>query len=744
VVASAFDHFEVATVAPVGGGPPAAPATTPPPTVAPPPPAATWTPTAMPAPAAATWTPTVTPTPTTPAWTPTPTPVPTSTPAWTPTPAPAPTSTPAGAPTGVTTPAPGPAQARPDIVSVSGIPPSKKLANYSKFTVNTSDPAAVTKVEFRWSRACFPDYDDTTAPFFQDFFATICPDGPIALSVRLYDAQGLADDREFADLVVDNVPDATATPTRTATPTPAPTAPPSPTPLPTAAPIPVAAVLMDRYVNVQNQDPLDYDHTLYRPRQFNEGLVVADPTWGNFTVTDDGPYDGWDLFVSPNRGTNRVRAGDWMSLTVRRASRLALVWRGAPGAEPAWLVGAGSGWTAAAGVVVQRPTGQSRTYDVWTKDVPAGTVTLGAVRDTAGGSVQDTYWVLLAEAGGTPSTAPAVPPGQAAPAPNETCPAWMHDRFRTTLMGPETTTWHRQIDPNYWCYYRHEHGSDPAQLAPSDAPGWTPSFGRSALAQGIAENDQGFKGVYFEKDNHGWYLWMHFGTGNAVNAACQRLHEVGIAVVRLSDRKLMSDVAFMADFGKAVENTTGVPLSTVCVNQALTGGTGARRLPIYDGSQTPPGGQTMYEPWQPDFTGTVLGLEAIWFMNTPDPVAICTDMTCATNTVTGQAGARRFIDVPGGFGIKAARAGATGTFYTNGTGTQVVGQGAPGAVRQFISPEADFSFTYLGDNSTCYTSVGPQEAWDRFRARYVCDAGHPGGGFQGGPQTLERSLTSPN
>src|SRR5262245_29234131 len=72
------------------------------------------------------------------------------------------------------------AQARPHIVSVSGIPPSKKLVAYSKFTVNTSDPAAVTKVEFRWSRVCFPDYDDTTAPFFQDFFATNCPDGPIA------------------------------------------------------------------------------------------------------------------------------------------------------------------------------------------------------------------------------------------------------------------------------------------------------------------------------------------------------------------------------------------------------------------------------------------------------------------------------------------------------------------------------------------------------------------------------------
>src|SRR5262245_53929692 len=69
------------------------------------------------------------------------------------------------------------AQTHPHIVSVSGIPASKRFSGYSKVTVNSSDAGATTKVEFRWSRVCYGDGDDTTAPFFYEFNANQCPDG---------------------------------------------------------------------------------------------------------------------------------------------------------------------------------------------------------------------------------------------------------------------------------------------------------------------------------------------------------------------------------------------------------------------------------------------------------------------------------------------------------------------------------------------------------------------------------------
>jgi hypothetical protein len=170
------------------------------------------------------------------------------------------------------------------------------------------------------------------------------------------------------------------------------------------------------------------------------------------------------------------------------------------------------------------------------------------------------------------------------------------------------------------------------------------------------------------------------------------------------------------------------------------GGTGARQFPVLStGDAEDP---TFYEPWRFSTAGSILGIQSVYTMNTPDPGTICADLTCNTVHVTGLHGSRRFLIVIGGFGIDAGSAAATGTFYTNPFGTQVVAQGAPGAVRQFIHPEADFGYTYLGDNGTCYTSVGSGYS-NRFKAQYLCDAGDPFPN-QGNPQELEGSLRMPN
>jgi hypothetical protein len=502
-------------------------------------------------------------------------------------------------------------------------------------------------------------------------------------------------------------------------------------------------VLLQTY-EASGAEAAHYDLTAYRPRQFAAGAVLPDSAFGARTVTDAGAYGGWDYLHLPNQGISRTFTGDLVTVTLNRPARVGVVWPGGTAAadRPAWLQ-AGGGWSDGGEVQSRRGDG-TQALHVYLKDVAAGAHVFGAANDSAG-QLRSVYALLFAESGGVPSPAPAQR-GSPAAQPNQACPAWLTSGHTTAAMGVETHTWHRQIDPEYWCYYQHEHGSDPALLAPSDFPGWTPAFGRAAKAAGITENDEGFKAAYFEKDDTGWYLWMHFGTANAANAACQPVHEVGIAATRLSDRVLLADVAFMANHGKAVENTTQTPLQTVCRNQSLEPGTGARSFPVYNGSDGP-ANPTMYEPWRFDPTGTVFGISATYTMNTPDPGTICLDSACSSNYVTGLAGTRRFLSVIGGFGITQASAasGAVGTFYTNPTGTQVVSSTTPGAVRQYLRSGARFAYTYLGDNGSCHTGDAADSAHnDRFSAAYVCDAGHDGGGSQGTPQTLERSLRMPN
>lgn len=527
---------------------------------------------------------------------------------------------------------------------------------------------------------------------------------------------------------------------------------PTNTPLPTATRTPTATpgaagapALVDRYQLLQFYESTapevpHYSLTQYHPRQFAQGAVLPDNVFGARTVVDAGDFNGWDYLVLPNQGVSRTFTGDLVTVTLNRAARVGVLWPNSPSELPTWLQ---SGWSDGGTVTTSRGDGNANPH-VYLKDFAAGTHTFQAANDNSG-QLRSVYSLLLSESGGVVSTAPAQR-GSPAALPNQACPAWLTSSHTTSAMGVPVHTWHRQIDPEYWCYYTHEHGSDPALLAPAGQSGWTPSFGRSALASGIAENAEGFKAAYFEKDGHGWYLWMHFGTSNAFNAACQPLHEVGVAVVRLSDRALMADVAFMATQGKAVENTSQIPLQTACRNQSTEPGSGARSFPVYNGSNGP-ANPTFYEPWRFDPSGNVFGISSTFTMNTPDPGTICLDMQCSQNYVTGLKGARRFLNVIGGFGIDAGNAasGASGTFYTNATGTQVVTSTTPGAVRQYLNTAAEFGYVYLGDNGGCHTGDADDDQYnDRFSAKYVCDAGHEGGNFQGNSQELEGSLRMPN
>lgn len=75
--------------------------------------------------------------------------------------------------------------------------------------------------------------------------------------------------------------------------------------------------------------------------------------------------------------------------------------------------------------------------------------------------------------GGTTVNPPSDPP-----VPNRSCPSWLHDLYVTptrtwpavaSKIGepPFWRTWHPPIDPIYWCYYDHEHGSFPGPYIPT-------------------------------------------------------------------------------------------------------------------------------------------------------------------------------------------------------------------------------------------------------------------------------------
>lgn len=132
-----------------------------------------------------------------------------------------------------------------------------------------------------------------------------------------------------------------------------------------------------------------------------------------------------------------------------------------------------------------------------------------------------------------PATNTPVPPATNTPVPPPTdtppggdlagkeCPAWVHDRH--VVQGPDGSmypTWHPQVDPDYGCYFTHEHGADPRS---SNIFTQMPPFGYVDKLAGMNTPHEGFKvfvlnrGTYTQdgrnvRDDH----LMHFHMGTAV------------------------------------------------------------------------------------------------------------------------------------------------------------------------------------------------------------------------------------
>lgn len=85
----------------------------------------------------------------------------------------------------------------------------------------------------------------------------------------------------------------------------------------------------------------------------------------------------------------------------------------------------------------------------------------------------------------------STPSGQPVPVAGQVCPDWVHNRY--VVKGPDGElypTWHPQIDPEYRCYFDHEHGDDPrTSLANPELP----PFGYLGKLAGMPEAHEGFK-----------------------------------------------------------------------------------------------------------------------------------------------------------------------------------------------------------------------------------------------------------
>lgn len=474
----------------------------------------------------------------------------------------------------------------------------------------------------------------------------------------------------------------------------------------TATSVQAEPVLLAKYAF--DIDPTLYDKIKYFPRQLANGFVVPDPSWQGFTVNDAGAYAGWDVHTTLNYGGMRFNDNPtWFNFTLTRDATVAVVWRGSTASTPTWLTG--GGWTKSGTITARSTVIGTRVYPVYKKVLTAGDQSLPGVGYAGQTIGNDTYWVLFAEANGQPTAPPPVPNGQEAiPQPNQACPAWVHDLWMTT--GPDGQlyrTWHPQIDPVYWCYYGHEHGTDPDYCAPN----WEPPFDFVAQKHGMSEPHAGFK-VYVVtgEDNPGvrGCVVQHFGTGS-IARACARFHSFELVFFRERDNTLLADVQFMADYGMSLHGDSIPPVALTppnCPTQSsVQSQTHGQRQIV---SNT---GNTGYEPWRCDEAGNILGIVGCPTINTRDPIVVCGNIpACSVPFVfPDRGGASRFVGTTH-FSLDPNKAKATGQFCTNPAATALLDCAAAGAVPQYIAPGAVVGWP-------CIDHAADRDAWGQ---PYVC------------------------
>ncbi len=468
--------------------------------------------------------------------------------------------------------------------------------------------------------------------------------------------------------------------------------------LPTAAPAgfevgPEDEALVSRYHVIRKKDGVDTVYTgrmQYWPRGLTKGLDIEPHLDYEDYVDSAGRYAGWDV-LSPSTNWEFKNMGpraDWMNFTLNRPARVAVVWRDdLP--LPGWL----NSWDEGGTVAIDGDL-----HPVYEKDFPAGPAKLGTVEYSD--EWREMYLVLLAEADGEPSPTPPAPEGFTAAEPNTPCPAWVHDLH--TTIGPDGQvyeTWHPQIDPVYWCYFGHEHGSDPSLI-----PG-NPLIGYEYVASNVPQNEPnvGFKEFIF-KDMTGNY-WVRFiihaGTASD-RRICAQFHTLYVSVYDLAGNEKFG-VGFKADYGAAFSTSDSGDKVLTPSDCGYSMTSLANQVDNHQRRRINVGAASNnYETWDSrEETAQVLNLGMVQFdhgFDIRNPMSHCTSITCNSVAVRDpehENSTRRTLLMASwrsDFEFDADHALGAGEYHTDAYGNDLVDASDPLATRQFVEPGFHLSF----------------------------------------------------
>ncbi|MDH3499895.1 MAG: S-layer homology domain-containing protein [Acidimicrobiia bacterium] len=442
---------------------------------------------------------------------------------------------------------------------------------------------------------------------------------------------------------------------------------------------------------------VDPERMMYIPRGAANGVDVelhADINeWNSDIINDIGAYAGWDLLITdPNWPHYQMNRDDFLFLALNRAATVAVVWRD-EGPAPAWL----QSWALRGTVVVD-----GRNALVYESTLPAGEHWLASPGGTEV-DTKDVYFVLLAEADGTTSSAPATPSGKSFPTPNATCPAWVHDQY--TTLAPDASvqpTWHPQIDPVFWCYFNHEHGSDPMLIPGAPRVGYMYVSDQLVEFEGASPESpqEGFKELIFHHpDEPYWIRYIVHASTSEPRRVCARFHTMYVEVYDEFGAQKYS-AGFKTDFGHGESTDTGEQITDACAEGPDEFARRIRTDPSFDNFN--------YENWDasPGTTATeLLGTDFRFRFDIRDPMSSCTDISCATlaqltnpepTDVESYGGApagsyarhsatRRTFN-PTNFVFSHQFTTQSGEFFTDPYAAKLVSESTAGAVRQYIDP----------------------------------------------------------
>lgn len=388
--------------------------------------------------------------------------------------------------------------------------------------------------------------------------------------------------------------------------------------------------LLSRYVVVSEENGrlrANYGGLRYWPRQADKKRNPNNPN------QPSGPrftqYAGWDLLDTP--GSSSTRA-DWLRLTLTREATVVVAWEN----SALWLSGWRRGETTAA---------DGKKFNTYTRTFRPGEVVLGSPEG------KGEYWVLLAEHNGQPSVEPALPNGiTERPVPNTTCPSWLDNLW--VAKGPDNRnypSWHPQIDPVYWCYYRHDHNSDPGLVGYQ-----APFLYTAQYTNNQPERAEGFKGFAIRDGDIGWYINIHSETSTD-QRVCARFHTVVVVATRWRTGEKLVELNYKGDFGASRQNQgdnpffantctdprTGQPVTQEQIGQQVQNSTRAsKRIRIAANNSG-------YEQWDGglvkalgmEFSGPGMGIDI------QNPATACNSLNCTELVTNNSSSTRRTLQI---------------------------------------------------------------------------------------------------